>query len=882
MAKIFEFNRKRNGSLIDSVSGVAGTLTAGSGGFKQTEKGTAILFDASVTKLDTNLSSSNLSLTGDITIEAWIKNNGWGELGGANGYIISNGKCIWYSTIDGARIRGTSNGVTLAFSTVNSIKLGLYYHLVITRTSAGITNIYINNELSGTADQSSGTPEVGNTDLIIGNNDASSATFNGPIAKVSIYNSILTGQERNKLYEEFLQAQPILKPKRNFINYKPTDLSNLKGTGPTQGLVAAYNFIPNGSTLVDISGNGNKGTCYDTVTSKEGLLFNGVSSYVAVTSTNGLIGNLSFCCRVYIKNGEVTSRILDNSKLGLAFDSAPHTKLQLTRDGSTVIYSAAGSIVPNNWYNIVVTSTSTGASTFYINGVVSGTENQAAGTPVSSTSWFIGDTSTHIRHLNCILEDFKIYDRILTLQEIRDYHNSFVKPELIETFADEGADGTAKLPREWASGTGVYKVNENSISTNNKFTATTSNNVALYMVGSQWLYTGASTNSLIFNTGVLTVGKRYAFTYRIVANPNLTKLQLYYPETGVQADITNTVGTYTINTTSVASTSFNLRVSGNEPAGLIFDSVSVVEIPPLPTIVNGTKYLECTTAGTIAIPSKSAYGEWEFDVYKGADANEPDALIISDRTSGTAYNGYSSQINSNESVRFRRVTAGSQSSIMATANAYLANNTWYRLKISRLKSEGVFKDIPTLQTSNLMNSSTVPYPIFTSNGRYGFRAAGTGTFIAGTADEISFTNGAKYLVEFDSVINTGTPPKIRLRNSIDAGDVSDIKDTVSGRNSIILTAMSTDTGVLIFRNDVSTADYEISGLTIRRIYDANTFAVFIKGGAFGDNYTLVSTAGGSGTNPIVDASYTTSNYFVTDLDAGDRIANIKLSNGIKQ
>ena len=39
---------------------------------------------------------------------------------------------------------------------------------------------------------------------------------------------------------------------------------------------------------------------------------------------------------------------------------------------------------------------------------------------------------------------------------------------------------------------------------------------------------------------------------------------------------------------------------------------------------------------------------------------------------------------------------------------------------------------------------------------------------------------------------------------------------------------------------------------------------------------------GSGTNPVLDANYTTSNYFVLDLGATDKIANIRILDGVKQ
>lgn len=62
---------------------------------------------------------------------------------------------------------------------------------------------------------------------------------------------------------------------------------------------------------------------------------------------------------------------------------------------------------------------------------------------------------------------------------------------------------------------------------------------------------------------------------------------------------------------------------------------------------------------------------------------------------------------------------------------------------------------------------------------------------------------------------------------------------------------------------------------------AGVFSVWITGGAF-TTKTLVSTVGGSGTNPITDNTYTSSKWFVLDLDANDRITNIKMWKGISQ
>ena len=157
-----------------------------------------------------------------------------------------------------------------------------------------------------------------------------------------------------------------------------------------------------------------------------------------------------------------------------------------------------------------------------------------------------------------------------------------------------------------------------------------------------------------------------------------------------------------------------------------------------------------------ATQSKQAYGEWEFDIYKGADGNDSRVGLLCKTPTSTIIGAYMIIIGNTETLELLKEGV----SIMKTASSYISNNTWYRIKVARLKSSGTF-------------SSIVP-------------------------------------------------------------------------------SMTT-------------------------VYPANTFAVFIKGGSFGNNYKLVSTAGGSGSNPVTDSTHTTSEFFVADLDAGDKIANIKLS-----
>jgi len=273
------------------------------------------------------------------------------------------------------------------------------------------------------------------------------------------------------------------------------------------------------------------------------------------------------------------------------------------------------------------------------------------------------------------------------------------------------------------------------------------------VVGQQSIYTSNATTSLLGKAVAITTGKRYKISFNVIANPGGAQIRVSDAVTSYVADTAYAPGTWTFEFTSInATTAIYLRVPANNPSGLIVSDLKLQEIAPLPTLTNGTKYLECVTSGIILVPSKQAYGSWEFDWYKALDANSFSIALNANKQ--TNVNANIVLIGTNEAIYFDRYSNGAYAARnIATAIPYILINTWYRIKITR----------------------------------------------------------------------------------------------------------------------------SIAGV----------FTLLIKGGGFSptagyDGWTLVSVAGGSGTNPVTDNTYTTSEYFVLDIDAGDRIANIKLTDGIKQ
>ena len=171
--------------------------------------------------------------------------------------------------------------------------------------------------------------------------------------------------------------------------------------------------------------------------------------------------------------------------------------------------------------------------------------------------------------------------------------------------------------------------------------------------------------------------------------------------------------------------------------------------------INGqvVKVLECSVAGVCYLPAdlfqpkgSAAYGDWRFWMYKGADANNTSMQFVANvigAPDAGGQSGYELRFDATEAVLLRESTAGTPTTLWATAASYIANSTWYALR-----------------------------PVRRFDGQ---------------------------------------------------------------------------------------------------------FTSYIQGGAYAKGWTLISTAGGSGTNPVIDTSTTSSQYIVLDFDAGDKFAYANLT-----
>lgn len=137
------------------------------------------------------------------------------------------------------------------------------------------------------------------------------------------------------------------------------------------------------------------------------------SAKIEYTGMNGLTGITTISAQ--IRPLALGGYLFTNTKVNLYLNASGY--LTFSRDGLTYINSGAASIAINNTYNILITSSATGVTNMYINGVLSGTANQAAGTPASGTSWIIGSDNTN--YFIGTIKDLMINGEILDLDRIK-------------------------------------------------------------------------------------------------------------------------------------------------------------------------------------------------------------------------------------------------------------------------------------------------------------------------------------------------------------------------------------------------------------------------------------------------------------------------------
>ena len=456
MAKIFSVDF-RKGSYIDSVNKIVGVPTSLSK-LIRTEKGTALARAVNHDGVTYTTGSKSLS---KFTVVAWIKQRTTDTKDRYCIALIGNAQIIrreLSSIIYSNYFNAASLG---AISIPITTSLNKWMQFVVTYDGVNVVSSVNNKQIVGSPSATTATLDF--TSIVVGRGTTTSRYSDSDILKFEVYDDVIGDKELELDYKALLESQITEKPIRGFELVKPTDLSYQKD----RGLLAAYNFKRNGDTLVDISGNGNNGTINGAVIqSKEGLFTTDTTSNVLIsagpiitTNTYSVLGRIKIndlmaSDGVLFSNGNTTTNeIIDSigikgGKLSWNYDT-----------GGTYKAGATTDLPLNSYVDFAFVSDGgrSGVIKLYINGVEdtitsTGFYRSGAGSRLfarSSGTGFLGDCA-----------DFRIYNRVLSEQEIKDYHNSFIKPVILEDFNNYSVGETR--PKEWQIISGEFEIKEDT------------------------------------------------------------------------------------------------------------------------------------------------------------------------------------------------------------------------------------------------------------------------------------------------------------------------------------------------------------------------------------------------------------------------------------
>ena len=392
------------------------------------KRGQALDFDASD---DAVSISTDFIATGADSVCAWIFPKTLGE--NSLGTIVDNSQTILQLVSStGNKVRFSSDaGVTNADSA--AITLNQWSHVCATRISAGTANLYVNGALSGSADQSSGTPVAGST-VFLGNRSAGDRTFDGRIDDVRVYSRVLTLSQITALY-----------------NSGVAKLSSSFNTRLTSGLVGLWSF--DGKDLDWATGvaynraGSQNGTILNMSTSTalvpgkigQALKFDGKDDRIKVTtftpdmSSGGTISFWLSDQQPATTSAAATLLITGLFSGASAAFSINHTNpngvIRIFVDDSTVGGTQAydktlpvGTIATSTWTHLAITYNTT-ILTVYKDGVSIATDDPAGSGLGTPANLFIGASIFSFGHHPFIMDELRIYNRALSSPEVTLLYN---------------------------------------------------------------------------------------------------------------------------------------------------------------------------------------------------------------------------------------------------------------------------------------------------------------------------------------------------------------------------------------------------------------------------------------------------------------------------
>src|SRR2546422_274680 len=226
----------------------------------------------------------------------------------------------------------------------------------------------------------------------------------------------------------------------NLSGYSTVAIATTNTAPPASGPVAAYSFdAGTGTTLADLSGNGNAGTITSgtwTASGKYGsaLVFNGTSSRVTINDSASLHLTAGMTLEAWVYPTVTPSGWTDliyKQNDSYYLEAASTAGVGPTVGGTFGNgwqNSAAGSVLPVNTWTHVAATFDGAKLAFWINGINVASQPQSSPLTVSTLPLQIGGDSLYGQNFTGRIDEVRVYNRALTQTELELDMNTPVGP----------------------------------------------------------------------------------------------------------------------------------------------------------------------------------------------------------------------------------------------------------------------------------------------------------------------------------------------------------------------------------------------------------------------------------------------------------------------
>lgn len=334
---------------------------------------------------------------------------------------VSKGSIGFWASSNGS----FSEGYRLSLYTSVSVDDGEWHHVAFTFNS-GTVSCWIDGESAAlTAAYNDGITSLhdATVDLMVGtalSSNSSAYRLTGSLEDIQVYNTALSESEILTIY-------------------------NTRINSP---LIAWYAT----NTGIDRTGNHNgTPTSVTPITGKKGVAgsFNGTTSKIDCGADWIGKSACTISAWIYLNSwgegsvGNGLGRIIDNGKI-LFYCQQSGTSLYFTSDLSVYPHAEVDAISLGSWIHVAVTRNTAGVANFYVNGILSGTADQASGAPTVGTNILIGNNSAATRTFDGIIDDLRIYDEVLSADQIYNIYRGLNVSILAHYDMSTGTDVTGK------------------------------------------------------------------------------------------------------------------------------------------------------------------------------------------------------------------------------------------------------------------------------------------------------------------------------------------------------------------------------------------------------------------------------------------------------